>query len=253
MSVSKALSSSPTSSGAAHLWKRNRRTSPWWHPYVGRNCRIVYNEEHMEDPNLTIGPGSDVDSTRGSSTAQVRQPVDERLQKLLDKALYGGGHPSAQKIRNFLNGTWLGEPLHVVLKDVPVGAWTVAMVFDALDLVLNRPEFARACETEAQVVIEQWRVQYNTVRPHSSLGYRPPAPKAILPTPSAATTDKLQTRRYTNNLLGTKSRSAQYRLPIFLVARLTRYPDWGENQWDSTALPIPVGNRANSLGGFGHA
>jgi nitrite reductase/ring-hydroxylating ferredoxin subunit/uncharacterized membrane protein len=114
---------------------------------VGRNCRIVYNEEHMEDSNLTIGPGPDVDSTRGSSPAQVRQPVDERLQKLLDKALYGGGHPSAQKIRNFLNGTWLGEPLHVVLKDVPVGAWTVAMVFDALDLVFNRPEFARACET----------------------------------------------------------------------------------------------------------
>src|SRR5208283_2658398 len=34
---------------------------------------------------------------------------------------------------------------------------------------------------EAQVVIEQWRVQYNTVRPHSSLGYRPPAPQAIMP------------------------------------------------------------------------
>ena len=31
---------------------------------------------------------------------------------------------------------------------------------------------------EAQVVIEQWRVQYNTVRPHSALGYRPPAPGA---------------------------------------------------------------------------
>ena len=31
---------------------------------------------------------------------------------------------------------------------------------------------------EAQVVIEQWRVHYNTVRPHSSLGYRPPAPAA---------------------------------------------------------------------------
>ena len=27
---------------------------------------------------------------------------------------------------------------------------------------------------EARVVIEQWRNQYNTVRPHSSLGYRPP-------------------------------------------------------------------------------
>ena len=31
---------------------------------------------------------------------------------------------------------------------------------------------------EAQVVIEQWRVHYNTRRPHSSLGYRPPAPAA---------------------------------------------------------------------------
>jgi len=31
---------------------------------------------------------------------------------------------------------------------------------------------------EAQIVIEQWRVQYNTRRPHSSLGYRPPAPEA---------------------------------------------------------------------------
>ncbi len=72
---------------------------------------------------------------------------DEKLQKLLDKALYGGGHPAAQKIRNFLNGTWLGEPLHVVLTDVPIGAWTVAMAFDGLDLVYDRREFARACET----------------------------------------------------------------------------------------------------------
>jgi transposase InsO family protein len=34
---------------------------------------------------------------------------------------------------------------------------------------------------EAKVVIENWRKQYNTVRPHSSLGYRPPAPEAIQP------------------------------------------------------------------------
>jgi len=34
---------------------------------------------------------------------------------------------------------------------------------------------------EAQVVIEQWRVQYNTVRPHSSLGYRLPAPVTMMP------------------------------------------------------------------------
>ena len=31
---------------------------------------------------------------------------------------------------------------------------------------------------EAEVLIEEWRMTYNQVRPHSSLGYRPPAPAA---------------------------------------------------------------------------
>jgi transposase InsO family protein len=34
---------------------------------------------------------------------------------------------------------------------------------------------------EAQVLIERWRHHYNTVRPHSALGYRPPAPQTIVP------------------------------------------------------------------------
>jgi transposase InsO family protein len=33
---------------------------------------------------------------------------------------------------------------------------------------------------EAKVLIEQWRKEYNQVRPHSALGYRPPAPEAII-------------------------------------------------------------------------
>ena len=33
---------------------------------------------------------------------------------------------------------------------------------------------------EAQIIIEEWRKHYNTKRPHSALGYRPPAPEAIL-------------------------------------------------------------------------
>lgn len=33
---------------------------------------------------------------------------------------------------------------------------------------------------EAKVLIERWRAHYNTVRPHSSLGYMPPAPEAIV-------------------------------------------------------------------------
>ena len=34
---------------------------------------------------------------------------------------------------------------------------------------------------EAQIIIEQWRKHYNTKRPHSALGYRPPAPESIIP------------------------------------------------------------------------
>ncbi len=37
---------------------------------------------------------------------------------------------------------------------------------------------------EAKVLIERWRRHYNRARPHSSLGYRPPAPEATLLSPA---------------------------------------------------------------------
>ena len=39
---------------------------------------------------------------------------------------------------------------------------------------------------EAQVLIERWRREYNTIRPHSALGYRPPAPEAVWLPPTSA-------------------------------------------------------------------
>jgi hypothetical protein len=33
---------------------------------------------------------------------------------------------------------------------------------------------------EAQVLIEHWRSHYNTLRPHSALGYQPPAPSSLI-------------------------------------------------------------------------
>jgi putative transposase len=47
------------------------------------------------------------------------------------------------------------------------------------DELLNREIFTKLWE--AKVLIEGWRIEYNEIRPHSSLGYRPPAPRAILP------------------------------------------------------------------------
>lgn len=45
------------------------------------------------------------------------------------------------------------------------------------DELLNREIFYNL--KEAQVLVENWRKEYNTLRPHSSLGYRPPAPESI--------------------------------------------------------------------------
>jgi nitrite reductase/ring-hydroxylating ferredoxin subunit/uncharacterized membrane protein len=105
-------------------------------------------EDALENSDRDMDRGKGVDIDRDSSRPAR---IDERLQKVLDRALYAGGRPLALQIRNFLNGTWLGEPLHVVLKDVPTGAWTVAMVFDVLDLVLDRSEFAVSADTSIAI------------------------------------------------------------------------------------------------------
>ena len=52
------------------------------------------------------------------------------------------------------------------------------------DELLDREVFDTVLE--AKVLTERWRVRYNTVRPHSSLGYRPPAPVAVWPLPPAS-------------------------------------------------------------------
>jgi len=49
------------------------------------------------------------------------------------------------------------------------------------DELLNREIFYFL--QEAKILIEGWRQEYNKVRPHSALGYRPPAPEAIAVTP----------------------------------------------------------------------
>lgn len=69
----------------------------------------------------------------------------EGLQETIGKAFEAGGEP-AQKLKNFLNGTWLGHPLHPALTDVPIGAWTVALVFDAIDAARGREDLAAGAD-----------------------------------------------------------------------------------------------------------
>ena len=120
-----------------------------WHLTQREQKKVLLHgteEGKMTEPSSSITEQHAEDSQIPAIGA-----IDERFQKALDRALYAKGSPKAQQVRNFLNGTWLGEPLHVVLKDLPIGAWTVATVFDVLDLMMNRPEFAAAADTSIAI------------------------------------------------------------------------------------------------------
>ena len=87
--------------------------------------------------------------------------------------VHGGAHPALAR----------GPPGAQTLFIEPGSPWENGYVesFNGKlrDELLDREIFYTL--TEAQILIEQWRRQYNTVRPHSALGYRPPAPDAIMP------------------------------------------------------------------------
>ncbi|MBZ5584795.1 MAG: Rieske 2Fe-2S domain-containing protein [Acidobacteriia bacterium] len=73
------------------------------------------------------------------------QPLEEGLQKALHK-LFGAAGPAGQKAKDFLNGTWVGHPLHVILTDIPLGTWTAAVAFDALDAASGRKHWKDAAD-----------------------------------------------------------------------------------------------------------
>ena len=90
---------------------------------------------------------------------------------------------TAQVVRD-----WLGKVGVTTLFIEPGSPWENGYVesFNGKlrDELLNREIFYTL--EEAKVLIEMWRKHYNQVRPHSSLGYRPPAPESIAAGPPSA-------------------------------------------------------------------
>jgi nitrite reductase/ring-hydroxylating ferredoxin subunit/uncharacterized membrane protein len=60
------------------------------------------------------------------------QPLEDGLHRTVG-GVYNSMGPRGRVVKNFLHGSWLGHPLHAVLTDIPVGAWTVGFVLDAID------------------------------------------------------------------------------------------------------------------------
>lgn len=67
-------------------------------------------------------------------------PFAERFsdgfQGILQKML-GTQRPSPRRLKSFLNGTWLGHPLHPLITDIPLASWVVTAVFDLIWLIAH--------------------------------------------------------------------------------------------------------------------
>ena len=74
------------------------------------------------------------------------EPIADRLQPAIASMLDAG--PEAAKI---LHGAWLGHPFHVVLTDVPLGAWTAAAVLDLLEESTGRESIGRGADAAITV------------------------------------------------------------------------------------------------------
>jgi len=73
------------------------------------------------------------------------EPVADFLQKAVGgfyKLLGAPGHG----LKTFIHGTWLGHPLHPVITDIPLGAWTLAVIFDIIYLFSNRTTWTTAAD-----------------------------------------------------------------------------------------------------------
>jgi nitrite reductase/ring-hydroxylating ferredoxin subunit/uncharacterized membrane protein len=67
-------------------------------------------------------------------TRLIDNPAIDKLAEPLGNGvrnLYEAAGPIGQQAKNALHGVWLGHPLHPVITDVPIGAWTTALALDA--------------------------------------------------------------------------------------------------------------------------
>ena len=71
----------------------------------------------------------------------VGKPLSEAV-----RALFTNAGPAGQTAKNALHGVWLGHPLHPVLTDVPIGAWTTALALDAREVATGDEGYGRAAD-----------------------------------------------------------------------------------------------------------
>ena len=76
--------------------------------------------------------------------AEKQEWITPQAEIAVQKAVRDG--PQGNKFREILHGTWLHEPLHSVMTDVPVGSWTAAVIFDTIGAVAGNKTMDKAAD-----------------------------------------------------------------------------------------------------------
>lgn len=81
---------------------------------------------------------------------EVLDQIGDSVQPVVRDAFKAAG-TAGQEVKNFLHGKWLGHPLHPVLTDIPLGAWTAALALDAMESITGRKEFGPGADAAIAV------------------------------------------------------------------------------------------------------
>lgn len=165
--------------GSCIRLRPERRNHVWTYDFVherthdGRALRMMTVLDEYSRECLAVEVGRRLNSRNVIATFArlfLEHGVPEHIRS------DNGSEMTAKEVRKFLGA------LHVdTLYIEPGSPWENGYIesFNGKlrDELLNGEIFYTVLE--AKVLVEQWRRHYNRVRPHSSLGYRPPAPEAI--------------------------------------------------------------------------
>ena len=72
---------------------------------------------------------------------EVAKPLSEGI-----KGAFKGAGAAGQAAKDALHGVWLGHPLHPVMTDIPIGAWTAAFALDAREAATGDEAYGRAAD-----------------------------------------------------------------------------------------------------------
>jgi nitrite reductase/ring-hydroxylating ferredoxin subunit/uncharacterized membrane protein len=92
------------------------------------------------------------DFTERISSRIIKSKLIGNISGSLDKLLQRCFRPPAMRqLKVLLNGTWVGHPLHPLLTDIPIGAWTLTILLDLIGLLFRLPQLDLAASITAGI------------------------------------------------------------------------------------------------------